>query len=100
MATRNCLVAEVPALGLSDRLHIQLCDAALSRDIFSDDYYIASDAQDDTSSRPVKWMGPEALRSNVFNSASDVVSHKRFIKIKYQCCLQSPTTIYFLKSIN
>jgi serine/threonine protein kinase len=54
VATRNCLVAEVPALGLNDRLHIQLCDAALSRDIFSDDYYTPADAQDNTSSRPIK----------------------------------------------
>lgn len=74
VATRNCLVAEVPALGLNDRLHIQLCDAALSRDIFSDDYCTPADAEDNTSSRPIKWMAPEALRSNVFNSASDVVS--------------------------
>lgn len=38
VAARNCLVAEVPALGLNDRLHVQLCDAALSRDIFPEDY--------------------------------------------------------------
>lgn len=68
VATRNCLVAEVPALGLSDRLHIQLCDAALSRDIFRDDYYAPSDAPDDTVSRPVKWLAPGGLKCSQINN--------------------------------
>jgi hypothetical protein len=50
-----------------------LCDPALSRDIFPDDYQTPTGAQDNTTSRPAKWMSPESLRSNVFNSASDVV---------------------------
>ncbi|KAI6243719.1 Tyrosine-protein kinase RYK [Aphelenchoides fujianensis] len=88
VATRNCLIAEVPAIGLNDRLHVQLCDAALSRDVFPEDYHLPKDAQDDTTSRPLKWMAPEALRSNVFNSASDVWAFGVFIWELFTCAQQ------------
>lgn len=83
VATRNCLIAEIPALGINDRLMVQLCDASLSRDLWPDDYY-TSDV-DDTQSRPVKWMPPETIRSNVYNSASDVWSFGVFIWELFTC---------------
>ncbi|CAD5227544.1 unnamed protein product [Bursaphelenchus okinawaensis] len=83
VATRNCLIAEIPALGINDRLMVQLCDSSLSRDIFPDDYY--SPKGDDTESRPVKWMPPETIRSNVYNSASDVWSFGVFMWELFTC---------------
>lgn len=82
-----------------ERFYVQLCDFALSKDLFSDEYYqekaetivksgdllgtskntdvivkIAEDKKDKL--RPLRWMAPETVRSNVFNSASDVVSFR------------------------
>ena len=40
------------------------------------DYITPTGAADNTSARPIRWMSPEAIRSGVFNSASDVVSRE------------------------
>ncbi|KAI3420346.1 WIF domain [Globodera pallida] len=71
IATRNCLVSRVSPRFGSDRLHVQLCDSALSRDLFSDDYALPLPLTADISSeeeaeelvepRPVRWMAPELL---------------------------------------
>jgi serine/threonine protein kinase len=65
-------------------MYVQLWDYALSRDLFPADYYLSSTAAITSSdvgtplptpaldARPVKWMAPEALRSNICSSASDV----------------------------
>uniref|UniRef100_A0A914ZEM8 Protein kinase domain-containing protein n=1 Tax=Parascaris univalens TaxID=6257 RepID=A0A914ZEM8_PARUN len=68
IATRNCLVSEV-GRG-SDRLLVQLCDTALSKDLFPSDYHCLGDNEN----RPVKWMAYESLQSNTFNSATDAWS--------------------------
>ncbi|VDM49901.1 unnamed protein product [Toxocara canis] len=68
IATRNCFVSEV-GRG-SDRLLVQLCDTALSRDLFPNDYHCLGDNEN----RPVKWMAYESLQSNTFNSATDAWS--------------------------
>lgn len=65
VATRNCLIAES-----NNRLHVQLCDSALSKDIFSSDYHCLGD----NDNRPLKWMSPEAISTGVYTSASDVWS--------------------------
>ncbi|CAD5234766.1 unnamed protein product [Bursaphelenchus xylophilus] len=83
VATRNCLIAEIPALGMNERLMVQLCDSALSRDLYPEDYY--SPKGDDTDSRPVKWMAPETIRSNVYNSSSDVWSFGVFMWELFTC---------------
>lgn len=82
---------------ISERFYVQLCDFALSKDFFPDEYHyekaetlvkavdvpgtsketeiiveIAKTTKDWL--RPIRWMAPETVRSNVFNSASDVVS--------------------------
>ncbi|CAD6185362.1 unnamed protein product [Caenorhabditis auriculariae] len=65
VATRNCLVAEV-----NNRLQVQLCDSALSRDLFASDYHCLGDNEN----RPLKWMSPEAIAAGTHTSASDVWS--------------------------
>ncbi|TKR82863.1 hypothetical protein L596_016537 [Steinernema carpocapsae] len=70
LAARNCIVSEIPGRMGHDRLMIQLCDNALSRDLFPGDYHCLGD----NDNRPIKWMAPEALRTNVYNSATDVWS--------------------------
>lgn len=73
IASRNCLVSEPSTKGAAERFYVQLADYALSRDIFESEYHTPSVAALGEDARPVKWMSPEAIRSNVFNSASDVV---------------------------
>ncbi|VDK60810.1 unnamed protein product [Anisakis simplex] len=64
----NCLVSEI-GRG-SDRLLVQLCDTALSKDLFPSDYHCLGDNEN----RPVKWMAYESLQKNIFNSATDAWS--------------------------
>ncbi|KAK0406964.1 hypothetical protein QR680_018915 [Steinernema hermaphroditum] len=70
IAARNCIVSELPGRSGNDRLIVQLCDNALSRDFFPGDYHCLGD----NDNRPIKWMAPETLRTNVYNSATDVWS--------------------------
>ncbi|EFO82640.1 CRE-LIN-18 protein [Caenorhabditis remanei] len=65
IAARNCLIAEV-----NGRLQVQLCDSALSRDLFPADYHCLGDNEN----RPLKWMSPEAIASGLYSSAADVWS--------------------------
>ncbi|CAI5455357.1 unnamed protein product [Caenorhabditis angaria] len=65
IAARNCIVAEV-----NNRLHVQLCDSALSKDIFPSDYHCLGDNEN----RPLKWMAPEAISNGLYSSAADVWS--------------------------
>jgi len=51
------------------QLHVCVSDAALSRDIFSNDY----DCLGDNENRPVKWLAFEALVTRNFSTASDMV---------------------------
>ncbi|CCD64652.1 Inactive tyrosine-protein kinase RYK [Caenorhabditis elegans] len=65
IAARNCLIAEV-----NGRLQVQLCDSALSRDLFPADYHCLGDNEN----RPLKWMSPEAIANELYSSAADVWS--------------------------
>ncbi|XP_049857985.1 tyrosine-protein kinase Dnt-like [Schistocerca gregaria] len=60
LAARNCVVDE--------RLHVQLTDCALSRDLFPADYHCLGDNEN----RPVKWLAIESLLHNSYSPASDV----------------------------
>uniref|UniRef100_A0A0R3RSI2 Protein kinase domain-containing protein n=1 Tax=Elaeophora elaphi TaxID=1147741 RepID=A0A0R3RSI2_9BILA len=67
IATRNCLVSKVRD---HDNLFVQICDSALSKDFFPDDYHCLGDNEN----RPMKWMAHESLVHNSFNSSTDVWS--------------------------
>ncbi|CAG9533843.1 unnamed protein product [Cercopithifilaria johnstoni] len=67
IATRNCLVSRVHN---RDNLFVQICDSALSKDFFPDDYHCLGDNEN----RPMKWMAHESLVHNSFNSSTDVWS--------------------------
>uniref|UniRef100_A0A915PNG9 Protein kinase domain-containing protein n=1 Tax=Setaria digitata TaxID=48799 RepID=A0A915PNG9_9BILA len=67
IATRNCLVSEIRQ---RDRLFVQICDSALSKDFFPNDYHCLGDNEN----RPMKWMAYESLINNSFNSSTDVWS--------------------------
>ncbi|XP_047740771.1 tyrosine-protein kinase Drl isoform X2 [Hyalella azteca] len=60
VAARNCW--------LDTGLRVQLCDCALSRDLFPGDY----DCLGDNNNRPVKWLAIEALQRHAFSPQSDV----------------------------
>ncbi|CAH1796083.1 unnamed protein product, partial [Owenia fusiformis] len=64
LAARNCMVA-------SD-LTVKIADFGLSRDIYSDTYYM-----DNTLSRPipVRWMAPESLKDGKYSNMSDMWSY-------------------------
>jgi len=63
VSARNCF--------LSMPLTVKICDAALSRDIFPNDYHCLGDNEN----RPVKWMGVECISGEEeFTTASDVWS--------------------------
>ena len=65
ISARNCIISEV-----GTRLVVQLCDSALSKDIFPGDYHCLGD----NDNRPIKWMPPEAIAQRQMSSAGDVVS--------------------------
>ncbi|VBB29496.1 unnamed protein product [Acanthocheilonema viteae] len=67
IATRNCLVSKGHNRG---DLFVQICDSALSKDFFPDDYHCLGDNEN----RPMKWMAHESLVQNSFNSSTDVWS--------------------------
>ncbi|XP_037090405.1 tyrosine-protein kinase RYK-like [Pollicipes pollicipes] len=62
VAARNCVV--------DDQLRVKLCDLALSRDLFPDDYHCLGDNEN----RPVKWLALEALTERRFPPAADLWS--------------------------
>ncbi|CAH1794786.1 unnamed protein product [Owenia fusiformis] len=63
LAARNCMV--------SSECTVKIGDFGLSRDIYSDKYYI-----DERLAKPlpVRWMSPESLRDGKYSSKSDVWS--------------------------
>ncbi|CAL4059753.1 unnamed protein product [Meganyctiphanes norvegica] len=63
IASRNCLV--------SGSFQLLLCDAALSRNLFPEDY----ETDHYGTSRPLKWMAYEAITEHIIISASDVWSY-------------------------
>ncbi|VDO33857.1 unnamed protein product [Onchocerca flexuosa] len=69
IATRNCLVSKIRDHD-HDNLFVQICDSALSKDFFPNDYHCLGDNEN----RPVKWMAHESLVYNSFNSSTDVWS--------------------------
>jgi len=62
VAARNCF--------LPSPVTIKLCDSALSRDLFPNDYHCLGDNEN----RPVKWMAVECISGGEFTAASDVWS--------------------------
>ncbi|KAL0268896.1 UNVERIFIED_CONTAM: hypothetical protein PYX00_010680 [Menopon gallinae] len=62
LAARNCVV--------DDKLRVQICDNALSRDLFPADYHCLGDNEN----RPIKWLAIESLTHKTFSTASDVWS--------------------------
>ena len=57
---------------VDEELHVKVCDNALARDFFPGDYHCLGDNEN----RPVRWMAVEALETNTFCIASDVVSQQ------------------------
>jgi len=62
IAARNCY--------LTPSLSVKLCDPALSKDLFPNDYHCLGDNEN----RPVKWMAIESIASASFAPSSDVWS--------------------------
>ncbi|XP_060054998.1 muscle, skeletal receptor tyrosine-protein kinase isoform X2 [Erinaceus europaeus] len=60
LATRNCLVGE--------SMVVKIADFGLSRNIYSADYYKASE----NDAIPVRWMPPESIFYNRYTTESDV----------------------------
>ena len=58
---------------IDDSLHVKLADNALARDLFPDDYCCLAD----NINRSIKWMAMEAILTNQFTPAADVVSVSR-----------------------
>ena len=54
---------------VSETLQIKVGDFGLARDVYSSDYYKASQ----NAKLPVKWMPPETLHDAVSNERTDVV---------------------------
>lgn len=63
---------------VDDKLRVQICDNALSRDLFPADYHCLGDNEN----RPIKWLSIESLTHKTFSTASDVVS---ILQVKYSC---------------
>ncbi|XP_030080966.1 tyrosine-protein kinase RYK [Drosophila hydei] len=62
LATRNCYVDE--------EAYVKICDSALSRDLFPDDY----DCLGDNENRPLKWLSLESLQKKIYTTQGDVWS--------------------------
>ncbi|KAH8272523.1 hypothetical protein KR026_000175, partial [Drosophila bipectinata] len=60
IATRNCY--------LDEEAYVKICDGALSRDLFPDDY----DCLGDNENRPLKWLSLESLQKRVYATQGDV----------------------------
>ncbi len=59
----------LPPHRLSEKLEVRVSDFGLARDVYSSDYYRASQG----AKLPVKWMPPEALHDSVSNEKTDMV---------------------------
>ena len=66
VAARNCYLTAGPGGGLA----VKLSDAALSKDLFPNDYHCLGDNEN----RPVKWMAVERIGHSPATPASDVWS--------------------------
>ncbi|XP_055858556.1 tyrosine-protein kinase Drl isoform X1 [Episyrphus balteatus] len=62
IATRNCY--------LDSESYVKICDSALSRDLFPDDYHCLGDNEN----RPLKWMALETLQKKYYSGTSDIWS--------------------------
>ncbi|XP_055374417.1 tyrosine-protein kinase Drl-like isoform X2 [Condylostylus longicornis] len=62
IATRNCF--------LDGDFNVKICDSALSRDLFPDDYHCLGDNEN----RPIKWMALETIQKRIHTSTSDIWS--------------------------
>ncbi|CAD7078245.1 unnamed protein product [Hermetia illucens] len=62
IATRNCF--------LDADSYVRICDSALSRDLFPDDYHCLGDNE----CRPIKWMALETLQKKYYSPTSDIWS--------------------------
>lgn len=80
----------------NDHPFVQLCDSALSKDFFPDDYHHCPDddrhhcpdddrhhCPDDNVERPLKWMAYESLINHSFNHSTDVVSSSIFLFLPF-----------------
>ena len=63
---------------MDDNIRIKVGDFGLARDVYSNDYYRATNKN---AKLPVKWMSPEALHDNISNEKTDVVSQSSIIVI-------------------
>lgn len=50
--------------------YVRICDSALSRDLFPDDYHCLGDNE----CRPIKWMALETLQKKYYSPTSDIWS--------------------------
>ena len=66
---------------MDEELHVVVADFGLSRDVYDSHYYSSSDKQ---AKLPIKWMAPESLEKNVYNTKTDVVR-----QLHYMCALCS-----------
>lgn len=51
-------------------LNVRICDSALARDLFPDEYHCLGDNEN----RPIKWMALETLQKKLYSTASDIWS--------------------------
>lgn len=67
---RQYNVTTLPLHRLDSDLNVRICDSALARDLFPDDYHCLGDNEN----RPIKWMALETLQKKLYSTASDIWS--------------------------